>query len=115
MRRTLDLFMEALHQARFADPRLADQRHLPFTLEDAFPAIQQQAQFVPAADERGQSTRRRRGLEPPASLLLVSRTDKLRSPLPVGPGREGRFGVGLRLREKLHRKCNSPRPTATPW
>ena len=67
VRRTRDLLMEALHQARFADPRLADdQRHLAFAFEGTFPAIHQQAQFVLAPDEWSQSSRRRRRFEPPA-------------------------------------------------
>ena len=59
--------MEALHQARFADPRLAhDQRHLAFTIEGALPSIHQQAQFVLAPDEWSQPTRCRGCFEPPS-------------------------------------------------
>jgi hypothetical protein len=60
MRHASDLFSEALHQARFADPGLAyDQRHLAFTFDGRFPSIHQQTQFVFAPDERSQSSRRR--------------------------------------------------------
>ena len=59
--------MEALHQARFADSRFADdQRHLALAIERAFPTIHQRAQFVFAPDEWRQSTRRRGRFEPPA-------------------------------------------------
>ena len=59
--------MEALHQARFADARFADdQRHLALAIEHALPSIHQQAQFVLAPDERRQSTRSRGRFEPPA-------------------------------------------------
>ncbi len=44
VRRIRNLFMKALHQARFADACLADdQCHLPFTLERALPTIHQRA------------------------------------------------------------------------
>src|SRR5690349_21354219 len=56
--------MEMLHQTRLANPRLADDQYrLTLTLERAFPAIQQEPQFV-APDERGQSMRRRDRFEP---------------------------------------------------
>ncbi len=59
--------MEALQQARFADPRFADdQRHLAFTIQHALPTIHQRAQFVLAPDECSQSTPRCRRLQPPA-------------------------------------------------
>ena len=58
--------MEVPQQARFANARLTDdQRHLAFTIEHAFPAIHQRAQFVVAPDKRGQSMRRCRRFEPP--------------------------------------------------
>ncbi len=67
MRRTRDLLMEALHQARFADPRLADdQRHLAFAIQRPLPTVHQRAQFVLAPDERSQSAGCRRRFEPPA-------------------------------------------------
>jgi hypothetical protein len=67
MRRSTNLFMEALHQARLADPWLSyNQRHLTFTVEGALPAIHQQAQFALAPDKGGQSMRFRNGLEPPS-------------------------------------------------
>jgi hypothetical protein len=67
MRHASDLFSEALHQARFADPGLAyDQRHLAFTFDGTFPSIHQQTQFVFAPDERSQSSRRRACFETPA-------------------------------------------------
>ena len=73
--------MEALHQARFADPRLADdQRHLAFAIEGALPAIHQQAQFVLAPDEWGQSTRRRGRFEPPAHSARPDYAIKLDRP-----------------------------------
>jgi hypothetical protein len=39
-----NLFVEALHQTRFADARLAyDQNYQAFTVEDAFPTVHQRA------------------------------------------------------------------------
>src|SRR6266446_3939637 len=67
VRRTRELFMEALYQARFADSRLADdQRHLAFAFEGTLPSTHQQAQFVFAPDKRGQSSRCRSRFEAPA-------------------------------------------------
>src|ERR1700676_2887527 len=64
MRRPRDLFVEALHEARFADAGLADdQRHLTFTFERTLPSIHQRAQFVFAPDERSQATGRSRHVE----------------------------------------------------
>jgi hypothetical protein len=55
LRRPRDLFVEALHQPRFADARLSDdQRHLAFTTPRPLPPIHQQAQFVLAPDKCGQ-------------------------------------------------------------
>ena len=77
-----DLFMEALHQARFADPRLADdQRHLAFAIEGTLPTIHQQAQFVLAPDEWSQSTRCRCRFEPPAYSARLDYPVKLDRPL----------------------------------
>ena len=74
--------MEALHQARFADPRLADdQRHLAFAIERALPTIHQQAQFVFAPDEWRQPTRCRRRFEPPAHSARLDYPVKLDRPL----------------------------------
>jgi hypothetical protein len=43
MRRWCDLLLEMLHQARFANPGLADDQYrLTLTLKRAFPAIHQQ-------------------------------------------------------------------------
>jgi hypothetical protein len=59
MRHTRDLFTEASDHARFADPRFTYyQRHLTFASDGMFPTIHQQAQFVLAPDEWGQTTRR---------------------------------------------------------
>jgi len=76
--RTGDLFTEALHEARFADPRLAHyQRHLAFTVEGAFPTIYQQAKFVLSPDELGQSTRRRCRFEPSSHSARLDYSIKL--------------------------------------
>src|ERR1700732_1522995 len=59
--------MEALRQARFADPRLADdQRYLAIAIKGSFPTIHQQAQFVLAPDEWSQCMRCCGRFEPPA-------------------------------------------------
>ena len=82
MRRIRDLFMEALHQARFADPRLADdQRHLAFAIQSSLPAAHQQAQFVFAPDERSQSARSRCRFEPSAHSAGLDYPVKLDRPL----------------------------------
>ncbi len=61
VQRIRDLFVEALRQSRFANPRLADdQGHLAFTIQHAFPATYQQAQFILAPDEGSQSAGCRR-------------------------------------------------------
>ena len=81
VRRARDLFTEALHQARFADPRLADdQRHLAFAFERALPTIHQQAQFVFAPDEWSQPTRCRGCFEPPAYSARLDYPVKLDRP-----------------------------------
>ena len=57
--------MKVLQQALFANTRFADdQRDLPFTIQRALPAIDQQAQFFLAADEWGKATRCCRCFEP---------------------------------------------------
>ncbi len=67
VRRAGDLLMEALHQARLADAGLADDSNdLAFTVKHAFPSTQQRTQFVLAADEGRQSTRRSHRFETPA-------------------------------------------------
>src|SRR5579864_9721165 len=73
--------MEALHQARFADPRLADdQLHLAVAFEGALPTIHQQAQFVLAPDEWSQSTRRCRRFESSAHSAWLDYLVKLNRP-----------------------------------
>jgi hypothetical protein len=82
VRRTRDLFVEALHQARFADPRLADdQRQLAFSVERALPTILQQVQFVFTSDEWSQCPRCRRCLEPSAYSARLHYPVKLDRPI----------------------------------
>ena len=81
VRRASDLFMEALHHARFADPRFAyDQRHLAFAFEGTFPTIHQQAQFVFAPDKWSQSTRCRGRFEPSSYSAWLDYPVKLDRP-----------------------------------
>src|SRR5579864_5419001 len=53
VRCTCDLFTEALHQTRFADPRFShDQRHLAFTVERALPTNHVSPRDAAAASRR---------------------------------------------------------------
>ena len=66
VRRARDLLVEALHQARLADARFADdQRDLPLTVEDALPATQSASAVRPRA--------RRTGVSPPAAVAAWKR------------------------------------------
>ena len=50
------LFLQHLHQARFADARFAaEQHHLPEAVLDLRPALQQQPDFLLPAHQRGQA------------------------------------------------------------
>ena len=63
-------------------PGLANnQRHLTLTLTDAFPAAQQRAQLLFAADERGQSAGCRCSFEAPAHPARPHDAIKLDRPL----------------------------------
>src|SRR5207302_11403886 len=71
----LDLFTEALHEARFADASLADdQSHLTFTFERTIPTVHQRAQFVLAANEWGESARGSRDVETSARSARLNYT-----------------------------------------
>jgi len=73
-----DLFVKAMDQARFANSRLTgDQCHLAFTVENAFPTIQQQAQFILAPDEWGESARSRDRFESSANSAWLDYAIKL--------------------------------------
>src|SRR5262249_23508723 len=64
--RTGNLFMEALHEARFANPSLAhDQRHLALAVLGTLPPTHQQMQFVLAPDKWGESVRSGCRFQPP--------------------------------------------------
>src|ERR1700722_17020226 len=78
MRRFRNLLMEALHQPRLADARLADnQRHLALAIQYALPATHKRAQFILASDEGGQPAGRGRRLEASAHSTRLNHTIKL--------------------------------------
>src|SRR5438552_1503651 len=73
--------MKALHQARFADSRLAyDQRHLAVTVQHPLPTTHQRMQFVFAPDECSQAPPRSRRLQPTAHSAGLNYPVKLEGP-----------------------------------